>query len=205
MADTPKYVTDIVRAGLDARYRREARFRRMGLAAIIMGLIFLSMLFISIIGNGYSAFWQTYIQIEVHLDASAIDPDGTRDPQVIEAADYGGLVKQSLRDMFPDVTERREKRTLYGIVSSGARYDLEDFVTANPDQIGNTIQLWVPADDDVDMLVKGHFDRDKDQSERRIKDNQIAWIDKLEAEGRLESRFNKVFFTAGDSREPELA
>ncbi|MGB5679163.1 MAG: phosphate ABC transporter permease PstA [Gammaproteobacteria bacterium] len=205
MADTPKYVTDIVRAGLDARYRREARFRRMGLAAIIMGLIFLSMLFISIIGNGYSAFWQTYIQIEVHLDASAIDPDGTRDPQVIEAADYGGLVKQSLRDMFPDVTERREKRTLYGIVSSGARYDLEDFVTANPDQIGNTIQLWVQADDDVDMLVKGHFDRDKDQSERRIKDNQIAWIDKLEAEGRLESRFNKVFFTAGDSREPELA
>ena len=38
-----------------------------------------------------------------------------------------------------------------------------------------------------------------------MKDIQISWIDKLEAEGRLEKRFNTTFFTAGDSREPELA
>jgi phosphate transport system permease protein len=205
MAETPKHTTDIVRAGIEKRYKREARFRRMGLAAIIMGLIFLSMLFISIIGNGYTAFWQTFIQLEVHLEASEIDPDDTRDPDIIAAADFGGLVKKSLRDMFPEVSGRRDKRTLYGIVSTGASYYLKDFVVANPDQIGTTIQLWVPADDDVDMLLKGHFDRDKAQSERRIKDNQISWVDKLIAQGRVESRFNKTFFTAGDSREPELA
>jgi phosphate transport system permease protein len=55
------------------------------------------------------------------------------------------------------------------------------------------------------MLMKGHFDRDKAETERRIKDNQIAWIDKLIAQDRIESRFNTTFFTAGDSREPELA
>jgi phosphate transport system permease protein len=82
---------------------------------------------------------------------------------------------------------------------------LEDYVKANPEQIGNTIQFWVPADDDIDMLMKGHFDRDKPESERRIKDDQIAWVDKLVAEGRVESRFNTIFFTAGDSRDPELA
>ena len=204
-ANTPKHTTDRVRAGLAKRYKREVRFRRMGLAAIIMGLIFLSLLFFSIIGNGYTAFWQTYVQLEIHLDASAIDPDGTGDPDVIAAADYGGLVKQSLRDMFPEVSGRRDKRTLYGIVSTGASYDLRDYVKANADQIGNTIQLWVPADDDVDMLVKGHFDRDKPETERRIKDNQIAWVDNLAAQDRVESRFNRIFFTAGDSREPELA
>jgi phosphate transport system permease protein len=107
--------------------------------------------------------------------------------------------------MFPDVTGRRDKRKLYGIVSSGARFYLKDFVVANPDKIGTTIQLWVPADDDVDMLIKGHFDRDKAQTERRIKDNQIAWVDKLVEQNRVESRFNRTFFTAGDSREPELA
>ena len=205
MAETSKYTTDIVRAGLQKRYRREARFRRMGLAAIIAGLVFLSLLFTSIVGNGYTAFWQTYIQLEVHLDASVIDPDATGDRAVIAGADYGGLVKRSLRDMFPEVTGRRDKRTLYGIVSSGASFDLRDFVTANPDRIGKTIQLWVPADDDVDMLMKGHFDRDKPEAERRIKDNQIVWIDKLVEQGRVESRFNTTFFTAGDSREPELA
>ena len=61
MANSHKYTTDIVRAGLEKRYKKEARFRRMGLAAIIMGLILLSMLFISIIGNGYTAFWQTFV------------------------------------------------------------------------------------------------------------------------------------------------
>lgn len=205
MANSHKYTTDIVRAGLKKRYKKEARFRRMGLAAIIMGLIFLSMLFISIIGNGYTAFWQTFVQLEIHLDASVIDPERTRDPEIISAADFGGIVKKSLRDMYPEVSGRRDKRTLYRLVSSGASYYLQDYVVANPDQIGSTIQLWVPADDDVDMLMKGHFDRDKPEAERRIKDNQIAWVDKLVDQGRVESRFNKTFFTAGDSREPELA
>lgn len=205
MANSHKYTTDIVRAGLEKRYKKEARFRRMGLAAIIMGLIFLSMLFISIIGNGYTAFWQSFVQLEIHLDASVIDPERTRDPEIISAADFGGIVKKSLRDMYPEVSGRRDKRTLYRLVSSGASYYLQDYVVANPHQIGSTIQLWVPADDDVDMLMKGHFDRDKPEAERRIKDNQIAWVDKLVDQGRVESRFNKTFFTAGDSREPELA
>ena len=201
----PKYTTDIVRAGLEQRYKREARFRRLGVSAIVAGLVFLSILFISIIGNGYTAFWQTFIQLEVHLDASELDPEGTREQTALAAANYGGLIKKSLRDMFPDVESRRDKRKLYRTVSSGASYMLEDYVKANPDQIGNTIQFWVPADDDIDMLMKGHFDRDKPESERRIKDDQIAWVDKLVAEGRVESRFNTIFFTAGDSRDPELA
>jgi phosphate transport system permease protein len=205
MADSHKYTTDIVRAGLEKRYKKEARFRRMGLAAIIMGLVFLSMLFISIIGNGYTAFWQTFVQLEIQLDASIIDPDGTHDPGIIAQADYGGMIKKSLREMFPEVTGRRDKRTLYGLVSSGASFDLQDYVMTHPDEVGSIIQLWVPADDDVDMLMKGHFDREKPESERRIKDKQIAWIDRLVAQDRVESRFNTTFFTAGDSREPELA
>ena len=31
------------------------------------------------------------------------------------------------------------------------------------------------------------------------------WIDALEADGMVEQRFNTTLFTAGDSREPELA
>ena len=38
-----------------------------------------------------------------------------------------------------------------------------------------------------------------------MKDDQIAWITRLEQAGRIEKRFNTTFFTAGDSREPELA
>jgi phosphate transport system permease protein len=65
--------------------------------------------------------------------------------------------------------------------------------------------VWVPASDDVDMLVKGHIKRDVPETERRLRDVQMTWLDALEAEGRLSLKFNTAFFTSGDSREPELA
>ena len=110
-----------------------------------------------------------------------------------------------MRDTFPEVTGRKARRALYGIVSSGASFILRERVLADPGLIGETRRVWAPADDDVDMLVKGHIDRNAPEAERRVKDDQIAWIERLEQAGRIEKRFNTTFFTAGDSREPELA
>jgi phosphate transport system permease protein len=94
---------------------------------------------------------------------------------------------------------------LYGLVSSGASFQLRDLVLKSPGIVGTTQALWVPADDDVDMLIKGHFDREAPEAERRIKNRQLAWIDQMESEGRIKKKFNRAFFTSGDSREPELA
>jgi phosphate transport system permease protein len=196
---------DIVRAGMKRRYAEERRFRFYGRLAIGAGLLFLTLLFTSIIANGYSAFVQSFIQLEVYFDPELLDPQGTRDPRQLATADYGGLVKQSLRNDFPDVSGRRDKRALYALVSSGADYELRERVLADPDIIGTRQTLWVPADDDVDMFLKGHIERDTPESDRRVKDNQIAWLDTLAAQGRIEKRFNSAFFTNGDSRDPELA
>jgi phosphate transport system permease protein len=190
---------DIVNQGLARRYRAEKRFRLYGIVAIILSMIFLVFLFISISANGYTAFQQTFVQLDIHLDPEILDAGSLAD------ANYQGLVKQSLADMFPEVTTRREKRQLYGMVSNGAAYQLQDYVRKNQNQIGSVIQIWVPADDDVDMVVKGHIRRDVPEAERRVKDNQLSWIDEFQEQGRLEKRFNTTFFSAGDSREPELA
>ncbi len=190
---------DIVSRGLDRRYKAERRFRRWGAGAVGLSLLFLSLLFVSIIANGYSAFQQTYIKMEIFLDPAKIDTED------LAGSNYLGLVKSSLRQMFPKVKTRGEKRKLYGTVSSGASFQLREYVMKNRHEIGNTIQLWVPADDDVDMLMKGHIPRDLPESERRMDDKQFAWVDHLIAEDRIEKRFNTTFFTAGDSREPELA
>ena len=190
---------DLVNNGLARRYKKEKRFRRLGLAAIITSLCFLGLLFSSIIGNGWSAFWQTQLLLDIHLDAQVLDVDD------LAGADYGGLVKQSMRDLFPEVKGRRDKRSLYELVSIGAAFDLQKMVLADPSLIGKTIQLQVPAGDDVDMFIKGYIKRDVPESDRRVKDKQIVWIDALQQAGRLEKKFNTTFFTAGDSREPELA
>jgi phosphate transport system permease protein len=55
------------------------------------------------------------------------------------------------------------------------------------------------------MVLKGKIDRTSAESERKISNQQIAWIDAMTAKDILQSRFNAHFFTAADSREPELA
>ena len=194
-----------VRAGLKKRYAQERRFRFYGVLAITLSLLFLSFLFFDISSKGYTAFQQTFVQIEVHFDENKIDPEGTRDSDTLSSANYGGLVKSSLRSLFPDIKKRKDKKKLYKLLSPGATFQLRKMVMNNPALIGTTAQIWVPADDDYDMLMKGHIDRTLPEDERRLKDQEIAWFDHLIESNAVEKRFNTTFFTAGDSREPELA
>jgi len=205
VGDGARRNVDIVMAGMARRRAAERRFRLYGRIAIGLGLFFLVVLFASIVSNGYSAFWQTKLRLDVKLDAAQIDPLGRRDPATLGRADYGGIIKHRLREMFPEVHSRRERIALYGLVSNGAAFELRARVLADPDLIGKTVSLWVPAADDVDMLMKGRIARAGAEKDRRLKDNQLRWIDTLIADDRLEKRFNVDFFTHGDSRDPELA
>ena len=190
---------DLVKRGLARRYRRERNFRLLGLSAIVTSICFLGLLFVSIAANGWPAFFQTRILLDIHFDKSAFDVDN------LAAANYGTLVKNSLRELFPEVKGRRDKHKLYRLVSSGASFLLQDMVGRDPRLIGTTKKIRLPADDEVDLFNKGLISRDVPESERRFKDNQIKWFDTLAAQGRIKKSFNTTFFQAGDSREPELA
>jgi phosphate transport system permease protein len=197
--ETPRRTLDIVNKGLARRYRAERRFRRLGLLSIFASLGFLSFLFISIFGDGYTAFSQTHIRLDIRVDPAILDQSA------LATADYGALVKSSLKELFPEVTGRRAKRDLYRLISGGGAFQIREKVLSDQRVIGKTLSLWLPADDTVDMLVKGHISRDVPESDRPLNDRQIAWIDALDKEGRVKKKFNLNFFTAGDSREPELA
>lgn len=189
----------IVERGLAKRYQREKRFKLLGLSAIAFSLLFLVFLFSSIFLNGYKAFYQTAVQIDIFFDPEILD---VKDPA---AANYPALIKKSMRTAFPDVKKRKDKKKLYGLVSSGAAFNLRDLVLHNPAIIGETHAVWLLADDDVDMLLKGYIDRTLPQSDRRMNDMQIVWADQLQEQNRIQSQFNVGFFTNGDSREPESA
>lgn len=190
---------ELVNRGLAKRYRRERIFRRLGLAAVITSICFLGMLFISIAANGWPAFFRTEILLDIHFDRSEFNVDN------LAAANYGALVKNSLQVLFPGVKGRRDRRKLYKLVSSGASFILRNMVKHDPSIIGATRKIWLPADDEVDLFYKGYTSRDVAESERRLNDKQIRWIDTLAAAGRIQKVFNATFFSAGDSREPELA
>ena len=190
---------DRVNIRLAQRYRKERRFRMFGFAAIISSLLFLFLLLGTIVANGWTAFRQTEVLLDVYFDPEVLAVHN------LATANYNALIRDALLVQFPDVQGRRDRITLGKLVSSGAAFDLQRMVVAQPELIGTTRSLWLLADDEVDMFVKGHISRDVPESERRISDQQMAWIDHLDASGRLELKFTKTFFTAGDSREPEQA
>jgi phosphate transport system permease protein len=190
---------------LKRRHAAERRFRVYGISAIATAISFVLLLFVTIFGNAYTAFEQTHIRLEVHFDPKMLDPQGTRSPETIRQGDFGGLIKNILATRFPEVTSRRDRRDLNSLISPGAAFDLQRMVMANPSLIGSTQTLWLVASDDVDMLMKGKIPRDVPESDRRLNDKQIAWVDAFAAGNAVEKEFNTRFFTAGDSREPELA
>ena len=205
METRPKSTIETVRATLVRRNRAERRFRNFGRAAVLLGLVFLVLMFVNIVVTGYSAFWQTYVRLPVHFDPQVIDPRGTGDHDTLGSADYGALVKTSVRSLFPEVRGRRDRRAVAKLVSRGTAFELRRMVLGDPSLVGARAEIWAPVDDDYDMLRKGNVDRTLPETDRRLSDRQIAWFDQLVADGRVESRFNATFFSAGDSREPELA
>lgn len=183
-----------IKAGLAKRYRAERRFRVYGIVAVIIALSFLAMLLVAVVGNGSGALRQAQLKLTVNINA-----------EMAADQNWQGMVKTSLKERFPDVKKRRDKKKLYGLASSGAGFDIKNAVEENPDLIGTTVALWVTASDDVDMLLKGNIDRNVAEDSRRVSDLELTWIDALSNEGALDLPFNKRFFTSGDSREPELA
>jgi len=197
--------TQIVEAGLQKRYAKEKRFRLYGLISILISLAFLVVLLADIIGKGYPAFQQTYVKLDVTIDGDVLDLTAESPEEKLYSASYSKVIRNALREKFPGVTDRKQKRALSNLVSKSAAYELRDMVVENPNLIGTSGSYWFLAKDDVDVFMKGNIDRNLPESDRRIKDYQLEWIDTLVAENRLEKRFNTVLFTEADSREPEQA
>jgi len=202
---TARETQAIVARSLSRRYWAERRFRAYGFAAVVAGMAFLVYLFFVIFSNGLGAFRQTELRLDIYYDPAIVDPLGTRKSDDLQAADYQALIRAALKSRFPEVEGRAATRELTRLVSGSAAFDLQRRVMADPALIGTTESQWLLASDAVDLLQKGHIDRVLAEAERPLNDRQLAWLDKLTADGALELKFNKTFLTGGDSREPERA
>ena len=194
----------MVNKNLAKRYRAEKRFRYYGLASIAFGLLCLLVLFTDIIGKGHSAFLQTEVVLEVYFDADYLGIEDASNSAQLAGANFDGLVKKTLRERFPEVKNRREKRELYGLVSSGSGYQLQQLLSQKPELLGTTQKVWLLADDDIDAYYKTR-DKAEGAFTGRVQGNKLQWTEALVADGAVRTTFNTTFFTNGDSREPETA
>ena len=192
-----------IQSSLARRNRAEARFRWYGRMAIFIGLLAVALLFIDIVSKGHGAFRATYIQLEVHYDQALIGIDNLTDAEQLIAGNWQVLPKSALREHFPDVSGRSDKRKLYKLLSNGAGFDLKDRLVANPLLLNQTESVWILADDDIDTYYKSWLD--ENPYDARMSEKQVQWIHQLHQQGQIALHFNSNLFTRGDSREPEQA
>jgi len=200
-----KSTLELVNKTLAKRYRAERRFKFYGALSICFALLCLAVLFTDIVGKGHSAFFQTYIKLDVNLDPALLEISDINDSQQIKRGNYQKALRESLRLVFPEVKGRSDKRKLNALISTGASYQLADDVLDNPALIGQIIAVDVLADDDIDTWLKSRSIDGQEAFTGRLTSKQLEWLEKLIDADRLEKNFNTVFFTNGDSREPELA
>ena len=192
-----------IKESLAKRNRSERHFQWFGKLGVILGLAAVVLLFVDIISKGSGAFRATYIQLEIEYDPEVIGILDVNDTEEFIFANWQNLAKKSLRDLFPEVTKRGEKRKLNNLVSEGAGFDFRDQLTQRPSLWGTKETLWILADDDIDTYYKSWLDDNPFSA--RLTSEQIKWIDQLHSKGLIALKFNTKFFERGDSREPEQA
>jgi len=193
------------RARRRRRHRAERRFRIAGAAAVGFALLALIVLLVSIAWRGFSVFTQNRVELTIQLDAQEIDPRGARSIKDLGQADYTRLVRDALMTAIPGVTGRREKRSLAALVSPAAGYEIRTAVLQDPQIVGSEQAFALPLSSEADLYAKGRIDRSIPESERKLSDQQMDWLDDLRSRGVIARSFNWGFLTHGDSREPEEA
>ena len=109
------------------RYGADWRLQAYGIAAIALAIGLLGILITSLVVNGFPAFVQTKVDLEIYVDPAKVD---AKDPA---KGNYRVLVRDSLASLFPDVTNDKEKSDLTKILTSDAAYILRDYVVSHPE------------------------------------------------------------------------
>ena len=192
---------ELVQASLVRRRRKERILKGLGLSAICFAFLMLATLIVSLVASGHSAFVQTHVTVKVF-----VDPEEIREKRLPRGG-FDDVLTASLADYMPavNVSDRATKKQVEKILSNGAQFKLRDLVVADPDLIGQTIEMTVPVSDAYDQLHKGGIDRTTPEENRRLDDAQIALFDQLVDAGIVSKPFNWALLTNADSRFPELA
>jgi len=164
-------------------------------------LFFLALLIGRIAAQGYTTFIDYQISVPVYLDPARIDR------AELGGANYDQMVAESV------LTRLGEHDDEYGetlgkvmaLLSNDLGFQLLKQVRADPALIGKRVTVTGPMKADAGLYFKGEIKRSTPQDDRKLDDQQLAWLDRLQTAGAVKRGFNLGFLTRSDSTEPEQA
>ena len=180
------------------RHRAERRFKAYGLISLVAAASMLAVIIGSMAYKAIPAFNNYTLNLEIDMSNQSSN-------SMIEDINYRGLLRDSLFSLFPEIEDRSEKRKLSKLISSSSSYNLQDFIIENPSYINKKFYFNVLFTDDSDLFYKGYVDTSLPESERRIDDDEVLWLEYLYSLGRVKNKISSNLFLNGDSREPEVA
>ncbi len=192
-------------ADFEARVKKrnaaEKRFRFYGRLAIFVALAFLVTLLGRIVSQGYHAFTAYEVSLPVYIDPLRVD---RANPM---GANYDALIAEALLAKIGAPNDELGENLLAAqeLVSTDLGFNLLDQIRKDPNLVGKTLTLKGPVKADAQLYLKHEIKRETAEGDRKISDQQMDWIDKLEKAGVITGGFNTRFFTASDSTEPEQA
>ncbi|WP_447909173.1 phosphate ABC transporter permease PstA [Brevundimonas bullata] len=193
--------TQRLQARLRGRYAREMRFKWYGRAAIGFALTFLVILLGSIIMQGHTAFYAHSVTLPVYMDPARIDrsyPQGANFEQIV--------AEQQMRRLgIQDDAQGSKTAAMKALFSSELKFQAAGMIARQPSLLGQTVPVTAPLSDNADLYLKGEISQATPEDQRRISNEQMAWLDRMKASGSVRAHFNSALFTKGDSTQPELA
>ena len=178
------------------RQSAEKRFRFYGQASLAIALIMLVVIISSMTYRSIPAFTNYGLNLNINLSKENISQDNIN---------YRRLVRDNISLLDSGCDDRKCRKEFLRLFSSGAAYELRDTIENDPSLIGKDFSKFILFSDDADLFYKFGIDNSLPESERRLNDREITWLNGFKELGLVEKRFSTNLFTNGDSREPEIA
>ena len=179
------------------RNAAEKRFRTYGVAAIVIGVLFLVMLAVSIVRSGLPAFSRMVVEINFILTEEEFEK---AEAELLKTAVYQGFFNTALQENmeaagvevpFDSAAVERLLGKTGGII--------RDHYRANPRDLGQPVTFELPASSRVDGYFKGRLAREDVEDSRFLMKTDLDIADAMFEAGILKRGFNWTFITGADS------
>ena len=204
-----------IQSSLARRHRKEKTFRLFGFSAVLAGLFFVVLLFGSILSKGLPAFWQSSMSLPIHFDPAIVDigpkpkPAAGESPAQFEdrfiawqtevgMVDWDALIINGMIAKDSKLESQRDE--LGSLYTSSEAYRLRDMVMNDPSLVGQSKEVKILADANVDVWLAGNIDRDLPDEQQQLSPEVRQVADEMKASGVIENSFNTNIFTSPDSR-----
>jgi phosphate transport system permease protein len=176
--------SDAMRKRIARRYASERRFKAAGMFAVLLSAAFLAFLLFTMLGNGLRGFTRTEIAVKIDFAASPLllDPNAITDQ---------ALANANLPMVTGEVVKKALGQKAEEWVSPTAWTVIRDAIKADPQILGRTETISLPASTAVDLAAKSEGSPDAEAA--------VAQLQKAKL---ISTGFNSNFLSASDGTDP---